>query len=302
MKTIIKSVLLGLMLCISSAHAVMITGSFTGAWFDEDAPGQGFLLQVVEVEGEPTAVVYWFTFDPTADQVWLVGQAPVDGDSVTIDMFSVQGGALDMNGFDFSNLELIEWGELTLSFDDCDAGLAEYAALDPAIGSGSFNLDRLTESLGDECTGGVSDNVGQGEGAKIYHVEFDNTGEEPDANGRVKYEENANWSKLKVRVKDLPFGVYELNVDGETVGEFDIDRKGSHKLFFSSPEKCGWELLDFDPLNAEITVEQDGVVFLTTEIQDEDIDDDATDDANDDGDSGDDDSELSCDSEEDEDF
>ena len=97
---ILRILILSTFLFTSSAQALMLTGAFTGAWFDEDAPGQGFLVQVVAIDEVDTVIVYWFTFDADGNQIWLVGQGPVDGDSATLTMLSVAGGVLINGGFD----------------------------------------------------------------------------------------------------------------------------------------------------------------------------------------------------------
>ncbi len=300
MLTKLRSIALAALLTVGSAHGVMLTGAFTGAWFNEDAPGQGLLLQVVEVEGTPTAVVYWFTFDASGNQLWLVGQGAVDGNRVTLTLLEVTGGVLTMAGFDPSALELDEWGELSLEFSDCDHGTARFSALDPAIAGGEFELTRLTKSLGDDCSGGLSDNSPPGMGAFNLKVDFVNTGEAPAASGSVKFEHNANHSKLKVKVKKLPPGVYDLTVDGEPVGEIEVNNGGNGKLFFRSPQTCNWELLDFDPRNTVIDVVLDGVIYLTAFLDAGEVDElpDETDDEGSDDDSSDDegsDDEESCD-------
>ncbi len=288
----------------AAAHAITITGAFTGAWFDENDPGQGFLIQIVEVEGELTAVVYWFTFDADGNQVWLVGSAPVDGDQVTLTMLLFEGGVLSLGDFDPSQVTFSEWGQLILVFEDCDSGMAMYEALDPAIGSGEFDLSRLTETVGDECTGGISDNNSPNSAATNLFVTFENTGEDADASGKVKFEENANWTKFKVWIRKLPTGDYDLVVGGETVGVITTNNGGNGDLFFRSPEGCGWPLLDFDPRGQTIEIVQDDVVFLTVMLGDEVAGDDDDDDGtgkgtgDDDDDDDDEDDDEDCDAEE----
>ena len=195
---ILKILILTTLLLASSAQALMLTGAFTGAWFDEDAPGQGFLVQVVAVEEVDTVVVYWFTFDADGNQVWLVGQGPVDGDSATITMLSVAGGVLVNGGFDASGIMVDEWGQLVLTFDDCDEGTVSFMSNDPAIGDGDFEISRLTQSLGDDCSGGLSDNNPPNSAAVNLRDDFVNTGVDENASGRVKFEENSNHTKFKV--------------------------------------------------------------------------------------------------------
>ena len=292
---ILRILIFATLFVVSSAQALMLTGAFTGAWFDEDAPGQGFLIQVVAVEGVDTVVVYWFTFDADGNQIWLVGQGPVDGDSVTMTMISVTGGVLVNGGFDASGIVIDEWGQLVLGFDDCDSGTVSFMSNDPSIGDGEFEISRLTQSLGDDCSGGVSDNNPPGMAAVNLRDDFVSTGADEDASGRVKFEQNSNHTKFKVWVKKLESGSYDLVVGGEIVGTIQTNNGGNGKLFFRSPESCNWELLDFDPRNQLIEVVQDGVVFLTLELADEDDGGTGEDGDGDDDDGDDDDSECADD-------
>ncbi|QBQ53709.1 hypothetical protein [Nitrosococcus wardiae] len=254
---------LATIMLVTSAQAVMVTGAFTGAWFDKDAPGQGFLLQVVDRKGTDTAIVYWFTFNAFGNQNWLLGQAPVKGAQVDFTMHSVEGGILDLNGFDPARITLQPWGHLVLQFEDCNHGTARYEALDPQISDGQFKITRLTKSLGDECSGGLSDNTPPSTDAKIIRVDFDNTGVIPQATARMKFEQNRNHAKFKIWVKDLPADQYELLVGNEIVGVINARGQGQNTLFFRSPETCNWELLDFDPLNQIIKIAQGDKVFMT---------------------------------------
>lgn len=284
LRKIVLAAALGLLLTVGSAQALMITGAFTGIWFDDQAPGQGFIIQVVDLDGTDTVVLYWFTFDTDGNQVWLYGQGPVDGEVANMDLFLVEGGVLSAAGFDPTDISLTAWGQLTLGFSDCDEGLVSYTAIDPAIGSGEIEIDRLTQSLGDECTGGVSDNVPPGTAAVNLRIDLMSTGADPDARGRIKYEQNTNHTKLKVQVFKLDAGSYELLVDGESVGTITTNNGGNGKLFFRSPESCNWELLDFEPLDRTYEVVQDGVVFLTGVLDGSLLQDGEADDDDDDGD------------------
>lgn len=261
-----RTLLLTFLLTAGSAQALMVTGAFTGIWFDDAAPGQGFIIQVAEVEGAPTAVVYWFTFDAEGRQVWLYGQGPVDGETASMTLFLVQGGVLSPQGFDPSDLELVEWGALTLGFANCNRGLVSFTANDPAM-QGEIEIVRLTKVLGQECTGGISDNVPPGAGAVNLTIDLVSSGEDPNARGRIKYEQNANHTKLKVQVFKLDRGTYDFVVDGEVRGAISTNNGGNGKLFLRSPECGNWQLLDFDPLDKDYEVVRDGIVYLSGALE-----------------------------------
>ena len=105
-------------------------------------------------------------------------------------------------------IAFLEFDRLVIAFDDCDSGTVSFMSADPAIGDGEFEITRLTQSLGDECTGGISDNNPPGAAAINLRDDFVSTGVDDNASGRVKFEQNANHTKLKVWVKKLDEGSY----------------------------------------------------------------------------------------------
>lgn len=247
------------------SHALLITAGFTGAWYNQDEPGQGFLLQILEVEEVNNAIVFWFTFDSEGNQVWLMGMTPIDGDQVTMDMKIFSGGVFDTQGFDNSNIESEIWGILTLQFQNCNKGTVSYIAEDNIIGSGSYTIKRLTHTVGSHCSGGTSDNNPPGASADVQ-LDFINTGNDDDASGRLKFERNSEFDQLKLWYKKLPAGTYDLFVDGEVKTELEARANGQSHQFFSSPQHDNWKLLDFDVLGKTIDIAQDGVIYLTVDV------------------------------------
>lgn len=250
----------------SASQAVMITGAFTGAWYDEDAPGQGYLLQVLDQDGVQRAMVFWFTYDSEGNQRWLNGLAEVDGDSVTLELLYTSGGELSSTGFNNDGLVTESWGTLTLSFHNCNKGTASYVANDPAYGSGSHVIKRLSRTIGSECSGGVSDNTPPSAGESEVQINFINTGEDDDASGRMKLEQNSQFTQLKLWYSNLPAGNYQMLVDGEAKATLVAKANGQSHQFFSSPQLSDWILLDFEVAGKTIDIAQDGVVYLTANL------------------------------------
>ena len=260
-------IILGLLFSLQS-QALLITGAFTGAWYNQDEPGQGFLIQIIEGEEGNDAIVFWFSFDTEGNQVWLMGLAPVDGDQVTMDMMTFSGGILDAQGFNNSNIVSDLWGTLTLQFQNCNKGTASYVALDEAIGSGSNTIKRLTRTVGSHCSGGTSDNNPPDVSSDVQ-LDFVNTGENDDASGRLKFEQNSEFNQLKVWYKKLSAGTYDLLVDGEIKAELEAKPNGQSHQFFSSPQHDDWKLLDFEVLGKTVEIAQDGIAYLTVDVPEE---------------------------------
>ena len=98
------------------ASAITVTGGFSGSWFDEEAPGQGLVLEIIESNAERQGVVYWFTFDSAGNPRWLVGTGPVSDGDITFALDEVQGGVLTPAGFNNDNVTLspVSYTHLTL--------------------------------------------------------------------------------------------------------------------------------------------------------------------------------------------
>lgn len=264
----LTTIFAGILLLLFSpwSQGVMITGAFTGAWYDEDAPGQGYLLQVLDQDGVQTAMVFWFTYDAQGNQQWLNGLGEVDGESVTVELLYNSGGELTASGFSNAGLTSESWGTLTLSFHNCNKGTASYEAVDPTYGSGSHVIKRLSKTIGSECSGGVSDNTPPSAGESDVQIDFTNTGEDDDASGRLKFEQNSQFTKLKLWYKKLPAGTYQLLVDGEEKATLVAKANGQSHQFFSSPQLSDWILLDFEIEGKKLDIAQDGVIYLTATL------------------------------------
>ncbi|MBL4773951.1 MAG: hypothetical protein JKX98_10270 [Alcanivoracaceae bacterium] len=268
MKSTFKLIIIfGLLFSIQS-QALLITGAFTGAWYNQEEPGQGFIIQIIEAEEGTEAIVFWFSFDAEGNQLWLFGVAPVEGDHVTLDMLITTGGVNNTNGFNNTDISSDLWGTLTLQFQNCNKGSVDYSSLDEAIGSGSYTIKRLTRTVGSQCSGGTSDNNPPDTSSDVQ-IDFVNTGEDEDASGRLKYEQNSEFNQLKIWYKKLPAGSYDLIVGGEIKAELIAKANGQSHQFFSSPQHDNWILLDFEVLGKTIDIAQDGVVYLTVDMPQE---------------------------------
>ncbi|WP_223787342.1 hypothetical protein [Marinicella meishanensis] len=259
-------VLLCLSLLSHSSQAILITGSFTGAWYDDENAGHGYLLQILEQDGNDIAMVFWFTYDAQGNQTWLNGLGEVEGESVTMELLEHTGGEMSAGVINTTGISAEAWGTLTLTFQNCNKGTATYAAYDATIGSGSHTIKRLSRTIGSHCSGGISDNRPPTDPAMDAQYEFTNTGADDDASGRVKLEINSQFTKLKVWYKDLPAGTYELLVNGDPVAMLQARGNGNNHQFFSSPVLAGWLLLDFAVEGKTLDIAQGGTVYLTVTL------------------------------------
>ncbi|VAW43666.1 hypothetical protein MNBD_GAMMA02-94, partial [hydrothermal vent metagenome] len=68
------------------AQAVIITKSFTGLWVQPDHESQGFDFQVIDQNGIPQAVAYWYTYDTVGNPMWLLGVGNLAENTVSMDL------------------------------------------------------------------------------------------------------------------------------------------------------------------------------------------------------------------------
>lgn len=123
-----------------------VDGSFSGTWYDPMRSGEGILLEVTsDHRGDPRVVIsmYSYTADSSGDQMWLMGDGPVVGDTAFVEMF-VTSGARFGAGFDAEDVIREHWGQVQLRFTDCGALVLTFTANDPAFGMGQMDLMRLT--------------------------------------------------------------------------------------------------------------------------------------------------------------
>jgi hypothetical protein len=118
---------------------------YSGAWYDPEHRGEGFLVEVLENE---RAVVYWFTYQADGKQRWLIGVGEVAGNRIVVDdMLQSRGGRFGP-AFDPDDVVLTRAGTLSISFNSCADAVANYSI--DNVGDSQV-LSRLTEIDGHRC-------------------------------------------------------------------------------------------------------------------------------------------------------
>ncbi|TVQ29543.1 MAG: hypothetical protein EA370_14955 [Wenzhouxiangella sp.] len=96
------------------------------------------------------ALLTWFSYDPHGNQYWMIGVGELDEDRrVQFGLHATRGGRFG-DAFDANEVELIEWGTLTLDLDCLDGTMA-YESVLPEFGSAVHDLERLTVLAGLDC-------------------------------------------------------------------------------------------------------------------------------------------------------
>ena len=121
----------------------------SGAWFDPNRSGEGFLLQV---QGDGRVFVIWFTYDDQGNQYWITGQATsVTGNGFTAELKATRGTNFGVN-FDPEAVQRFDWGTVEFTFTDCDNVQIAYESTVAPFGSGALSMTRLSQPIGlDAC-------------------------------------------------------------------------------------------------------------------------------------------------------
>lgn len=257
------AVLAAALLACGSASAITITRDFSASWFDPSHAGHGFSMEVVDNAAGKSMVAYWYTFDAAGAPLWILAQGPVNGARATLQGYTVNGGRFG-NDFAASQVQVVPWGSLEVSFSDCNHGAVSWQPT-ASLPAGTMPIERLTQLFGSACTGGLSDDSRSGGTATIAEQFLANTGVVAGARARTRFESRSDRSDYDVELEDLPVGAYELRVGGQVRGSIAVRAVagGSNgELEFRSPVEPGKSLLDFDPRGQAIEIAQGATVYF----------------------------------------
>jgi uncharacterized protein (DUF885 family) len=129
-----------------------------GAWFDEETPGQGFLIDAhPNSEGDDYMFVAWFTYGETSasGQRWLTAEGPLEGSTADLIVYETVGGSFDDPEPSVTN----SVGTMNIDFTDCNNALLTYSITDESS-AGMIDITRAipgTEALCQELTDQESD-------------------------------------------------------------------------------------------------------------------------------------------------
>lgn len=141
-----------------TAAPVAINPGLNDAWFDENAPGQGFLV-VVFPERE-TLFVSWFTYDlflpdegtPSglgwAGHRWMTAQGGFEGDAAALEVFLTEGGVF--NQAEPAPAAPRAIGTMNIVWFSCERAALVYDLDTPRL-SGQIPLRRVVRNNSDLC-------------------------------------------------------------------------------------------------------------------------------------------------------
>jgi cyclophilin family peptidyl-prolyl cis-trans isomerase len=132
-----------------------INPGLSGAWFNPDTSGQGWLIDVIERETGLEFFVAWFTYDvnpPAADEIdgfgsrqhrWFTAAGSVSGDTVVLDIFLNSGGVFN----DSRETASEAVGSMTIQFSDCTNAQLSFDFDASDDNDGSVDIIRLSPDV-----------------------------------------------------------------------------------------------------------------------------------------------------------
>jgi len=241
----------------------MVTRHFTGAWDQVDQESQGLSLEVIErSDGSRKAVVYWYTYGSDRKTAWYVGVGSLIENRIEFNLKdSVDVGFMEGNKPGNDSVHLI--GTMTIVFDSCNSGVVTYETEHEEVGSGSFNIERITEVMNTHCSGGISDDMHADAMFGEQRMELTSARDGITGSGHASYQDYPGHMEFEVEVEGLPDGDYHVYVGMEDRGALTV-HEGRGNLDFSSPGETGTRMMTFDPRGMQIEIHDDQGVVLSS--------------------------------------
>ncbi|MEX0915970.1 MAG: hypothetical protein WD397_11245 [Wenzhouxiangellaceae bacterium] len=129
-------------------NALTVRGDFSGNWTDPVANRQGVQLGVLDAR---RALVSWLTYNTFGEPVWLFGVGEIDNMTIRAELLRLNGGTFPPGDSDPDAIGQEVWGQVTLSFADCNSGQMSWEPALPGYESGDMPIFRLTPIEGLRC-------------------------------------------------------------------------------------------------------------------------------------------------------
>ena len=245
----------------------MVTRHFTGAWTQVDQESQGLSLEVIDQwDDSRRSVVYWYTYGADRKSAWYLGIGDLIDDRIEFSLYeSKDVGFMQDANPDNNPVESI--GTMTIVFDGCDSGFVTFNTDHEEVGSGSFDIGRISSVMNTHCTGGISDDMHVDGMFGEQRMELTSAREGITGNGHAMYEDFPGHMEFQVDINGLPDGDYHLFVGMQDRGIVSV-HDGHGKIEFVSPGETGKMMMTFDPRGEHVEIHDDqGVVLSSFENQ-----------------------------------
>ena len=128
------------------AWGMTVSPTHTGSWYNPSQNGHGLAVEVFDSE---TTIIYWFVYDTEGNPIFLLTVATNDGSTASGTTYYYSGMKFgEFNPDD--NVQQV-WGQASLTTHSCDSATFDYSSTDPAFGSGSIQMVKLTDVEGVKC-------------------------------------------------------------------------------------------------------------------------------------------------------
>ena len=135
---------------VAENTTMAVTKGFSGTWYLEERDGEGFVIDVAPYGDDGWQMIAsYYTYDGVGNQVWLIGAALVDSETVTIPMEITEGGTFG-ELFDPTTIVRADWGTLEFTFSSCWNGHVTVTPNAEMLNSGmgfeafEFDIERST--------------------------------------------------------------------------------------------------------------------------------------------------------------
>lgn len=245
----------------NSEDGFMVTRHITGVWAQVNQESQGLALEVIEQNDDSRrAIGYWYTYGKDRKTAWYLGI----GDLLENRIEFVLHDSVDVGFMQESmpgNDSVHSIGTMTIIFEDCDSGAVTFETDHEEVGSGSFNIERISEVMNTHCSGGISDDMHADGWFGEQRIELISAREGVTGTGQARYEDYPAHMEFEIEVKGLADGDYHLYVGAQDQGGFNV-LQGRGEIEFASPKETGKMLLTFEPRGKQIEIyDSEGIVL-----------------------------------------
>ena len=243
----------------------MVTRHFTGAWTQVDHESQGLNLEVIEqLDDSRRSVAYWYTYGADRKTAWYLGIGDLIDNRIEFELYDSTDVGF-MQDATPGNDSVQSIGTMTIVFDNCDSGAVTFETSHSEVGSGTFNIARVSEVMNTHCSGGISDDMHADAMFGQQRMELTPAREGISASGHASYEDYPGHMEFEVEVEGLPDGEYHLYVGMQDRGGLTVV-DGHGRMEFTSPGETGTMMMTFDPRGVMIEIrDEQGVVMSSFE-------------------------------------
>jgi len=135
----------------TQADLILADGQATAQWYNPERNGEGFFVEIFVVGNDDWISIAMFTFDENGEQMWLTGAAELNSGQtfITIPVNRFDGPVWGPD-YDMGDLNIIPFGEISVSFPTCDTGMFQVIT-DGELTNGNYSTIRLTDVKGIDC-------------------------------------------------------------------------------------------------------------------------------------------------------